>query len=336
MTVNVRSRQLSALTAVAILLGISIAAAPGPRPLDVIKIRTSAFPNMAPIYLAEAEGYFAQQGLQLEHVDMVSGAAIVPAVVRGDVDVLPTVITPAVFNAITRGGRLRLVASQHQFGSGCSHSGFVVTRKLASSGALETAAGLRGKSHSVTTNLISLYMLETILKPFGLTPDDLRAVDVPESAALAALQAGRIDLALLGEPHLARALTEFDDVMWRSATTVLPKFQYAVFVYGSRLLDRQPDLGERFMTAYLRGVRQFLQGKTPRNLDLLEKPLGIDRALLTKMCWPPMTADARLNTDSLVQYEQWLLGRKLLDRVMAPAEMVDTRFIEFANRALAK
>ena len=60
MTVNVRSRQLSALTAVAILLGISIAAAPGPRPLDVIKIRPSAFPNMAPLYLAEAEGYFAQ------------------------------------------------------------------------------------------------------------------------------------------------------------------------------------------------------------------------------------------------------------------------------------
>ena len=123
--------------------------------------------------------------------------------------------------------------------------------------------------------------------------------------------------------------------MWKSATAVLPRFQYAVILFGPNLLDKRAGVGERFLRAYLRGVGQFLLGKTPHNVDLLQTFLHFDRETLTRMCWSPMTADGRLNTDSLMAFQSWLVARKAVDRPLRPDELIDVRFLEAAGRSLA-
>jgi len=302
------------------------------RALEIVKARSATHTSQAALFIARTEGYFAQEGLEVQPIEMASGSALIPALVRGDIDVVPTEVMPSIFNAIARGGRLRIVGSLMQFGSGCTHSGLVVSPALAASGRLDTAAGLRGLRFSVGTNLAVRYVLDTILRPSGLTSDDLEALEVPESARVDALRAGRLDLTLIGEPKLTRAIKEDGLVMWKRAIDVLPSFQYSVLLFGSSLLDKRPGVGERFMRAYLRGVRQYLQGKTPRNLELLGQFLGFDRDMLSEMCWAPVNADGRLNATSLLAFQDWLIGRKLVDRALKPAEMIDTRFLEAATR----
>ena len=299
--------------------------------LEVVKMRTSTHTSMSAVFIARTEGYFAQEGLDVQPIEMAAGSALIPALVRGDVDVLPTEIMPAIFNAIARDGRLRIVGSLLQFRSGCAHSGIVVTPALAAGGRLDSAAGLRGLRFSVGTNLAVRYMLDTILRPSGLTSDDLEALEVPESARVEAVKNGRLDLTLIGEPKLSRALKD-GLVMWKRSIDVLPDFQYSVILFGPNLLDRRPGIGERFMRAYLRGVRQYLQGKTPRNLELLGQFLELDRQTLTDMCWSPVNPDGRLNTASLLAFQDWLIGRKLEDRALSLSEMIDTRFLEAALR----
>jgi len=293
---------------------------------DVVKVRTSGFPVMAPFFVALAEGFFAEQGLQVEPVEMMAGASLVPALLRGDIDVLPVETVPAIFNAIARGGRLRIVGSQMQYGTGCAHHALVAARALAQSGALDRADLLRGRTYSMGTSLVSAYMFDRALEPLGLSTNDLNVVQIPDAARPEALRTGRLDLAMLTEPSVTRALRA-GHVMWKSPLQLVPRFDFAVIVFGPNLLDSRPGVGQRFMTAYLRGVRQFLLGKTPRNLDLLTKSIGIDRETLADMCWPPVTADAQVNAAALMSYQQWLVAKGMVDRIVTPAEMIDARFL---------
>ena len=294
--------------------------------LDIVKVRTTSYPSMAALYVALGAGFFAEQGLQIEPVEMMSGATLVPALLRGDIDVLPIETIPALFNSIARGGRLRIVGSQMQYVGACAHGGIFTTRAFAQSGALERADLLRGRTYSMSTFPASMYLFDQALKPLGLSTNDLTAVDVPDSARIEALRTGRLDLAMMTEPTVMRA-TRAGDVMWKSTIDLAPKLDYSVIVFGPTLLDSRPGVGQRFMTAYLRGVRQYVQGKTARNLDLLVTPLGLDRETLTEICWPPVSVDGQINTAALMAYEQWLAAKGAVDRLMAPAEIIDARFL---------
>ena len=322
----------------AIVIAIGVVAswpAASSRTIDVVKVRTSPYTIMAPYFIGKAEGYFARQGIQVEDVEMATGSAIVPALIRGDIDVLPTAITPGLFNAIIRGGRIRAVASQLRFGNTCSHLGIVVTRALYDSGVLSDPARLRGRTYSLGANVATDYIFDAALRPLGLTTNDLKGIDVPDAASIEALRTGRLDLSLVAEPTLARS-REAGQVEWKSAASVLPGFQYAVVLYGPNLLDAKPDVGRRFLIAYLQAVQQFVLGKTARNLDVLTKPLGMDRDLLSKICWPPANADGDMNSPSILAFESWLLDHGQIDRTLPLQEILDTRFLDAAHKALGK
>jgi NitT/TauT family transport system substrate-binding protein len=323
------------LVAAAVATGLLVSV-PQANPLDVVKIRVSPYVGYAPFHIADAEGFFAREGLQAEFIDLASGSAFVPALVRGDIDVLPAVVNPAVFNAIVRGSQMRIVASQSRIGSsGCAITGLIASKALAESGALTHGAQLRGRRVSTGTALVTAYFLDQALKPLGLTSKDLQVSDAPDAAAAEALRTGRLDLAAVGEPTLSRVLADGSAVLWKSDATVLPGFQYSVVAYGPSLVQARQDVGRRFMTAYLRGVRQFRLGKTPRNLDILSGPIGFDRTALTRACWPSIPQDAAVNGSSLLEFQAWALANGYVDRALTVAEMVDTRFVEYANKVLA-
>lgn len=307
--------------------------APGP---DIVKVRTAPFMSYVVSFIAKAEGYFAQEGLKIEFVTMDSTEAAIPALVRGDLDVLPAAIGPGLLNTIARGARIRSVASQNQHErGGCTRLGLVASRRLADSGALRNAAALRGRRLATDTAFASTYFVETQLKTLGLTTADFEALDVPPPVTGDALKAGRLDLAVMGEPWLSRVLATGDGVIWAAFQDVIPDFQYSLVFYGPSLLDKRPDVGKRFMTAYLRGMRQLGQGKTERNIQIMAAETGLDRDLLKQACWPSVRMDGAVRADSLLAFQAWALTKKLVDRTLSFSQVQDDRFLEYANARLS-
>ena len=116
----------------------------------------------------------------------------------------------------------------------------------------------------------------------------------------------------------------------QTAEELLPDAQAAVMLYGPKLLDENPEVGERFMTAYLQGVRQYNEGATDRNVEILAKNIQLEPDLLREMCWLPIRADGSINLDSTLDFEQWAVARGYLDETVAPEAFWDGRFIEAA------
>src|SRR5688572_32250821 len=84
-----------------------------PRELQTVKVARSAFLTNAPIFVGDDAGYFAREGIRLEFVDLASTSVqSLPALDRGDVDVVSGAVAIGFFNAIAAGTDVRIVRSE--------------------------------------------------------------------------------------------------------------------------------------------------------------------------------------------------------------------------------
>ena len=336
---NTRTMRLmiTAVLAAGMLIGQSAAAQPDARPIP-LKVAVSSYLSYAPFFIAEEEGFFVEQGLAVELLRVSSEAALIPALVQGQVDALAAAIMPAYVNVIARGGEMKIVAGRgHYATEGCTYSGIMARRDLVESGALKTAADLAGLRVSTERTTTSYYRFDKLLSTGGLTLGDVRIVDLPVAAELDAFATDALDIATVSEPWLTRLRRGGHAVLFARASDYLPDFQFGYLLYGPSLLTDNPEAGERFLTAYLKATRQLNRdGKSPRHLAILMKHTSLDEATLEEACWPHLDDDGRVRVQSLEQYQEWALEHGLIDRIVSTEEMHDPRFLEAANRSLAE
>ncbi len=303
-----------------------------------LKVLVLPFLTWAPLQIAQEEGFFAEQGLQVEFVKMAHSQAAIPAVIQGDLDVLAGALQISHFNAIARGGLLRLVADKGHLGpTDCPYKVFIARRPLVESGQLTTPAQLQGKRLSLSYGQATEagYALESLIKFAGLRLDQVEIKQVPDPVQAEAMGQGTIDLAVGGEPWATRMVESGNGVKWLPEHEILPDFQFDAVYYGPNLLRKNPDAGRRFMVAYLKGVEQFLQGKTPRNLEILAKHTGLPTDLLKKACWPLIRKDGIINVKSVMAFQTWAKEKGYLAEVVPEKQFWDPSFVEYAARVLA-
>jgi NitT/TauT family transport system substrate-binding protein len=164
--------------------------------------------------------------------------------------------------------------------------------------------------------------------------DDMNVVTIPIASTLEAMSSKQIDLALNNEPWITRMVQAGNVAVLTPVQELMPDSQSAITLYGPSLLDKNSDVGNRFMVAYLQAVRKYNEGKTDRNVEILAKAIKLDPALIKDMCWPALRADGSLNTASVQEFQEWAVSGKDLDAVVPEAEYWDGSFVEFANKQL--
>ncbi|HQR66418.1 MAG TPA: ABC transporter substrate-binding protein [Thermoanaerobaculia bacterium] len=301
-----------------------------------LKVLYGRYLAFAPHAIAAAEGFFDAEGLDVELVHMTSTADAMPALIRGDIDVGAGLIKVADFNAMARGAALRIVADQgHDESGGCVAAGIVA--RPGYSAAANDAGGsrLRGARISATPLSYGEFVLETFVTSKGLKLSDLEVSRLPAAAASDAVAAGSIDFTYLAEPFLTAATRSGRAVLWTPLHAVVPRAQRAVILFGPNLLEKNREAGRRFLAAYLRGVRQYNLGKTPRNLEILSKETGLGAETLRESCWTLIHSDGTIDTEGVLDFERWAVRRGVLDAVVPPERFWDPSFAEAAGRNLA-
>src|SRR5262249_42328116 len=104
---TLRFRSTAAISVAALLTGCS--KGESKPPVTTLKVFVQPFLSHAPLLVAQEEGYFTEQGLQVEFVRMSDPAAAIPMLINGQLDVVPGGASPGVLNAITRGLPVRAV-----------------------------------------------------------------------------------------------------------------------------------------------------------------------------------------------------------------------------------
>jgi NitT/TauT family transport system substrate-binding protein len=143
-----------------------------------------------------------------------------------------------------------------------------------------------------------------------------------------------VDVAAESEPWLTRNVNTGNAVIWKDYSEIAPDFQFAFIVFGRTLLKDNPEAGWRFMVAYLKAVQQYNQGKTERNMALMEAFTEEKPEMLKQACWPTFRNDLRINTKSVLDFQDWAIQSNLLESPVKVEQFWDPSYVEYALKAI--
>ena len=262
----------------------------------------------AGLYVAQERGYFAQEGLAVEFIKDLYGPDAFPALATGQIDAVGGAFGPEVVNAIQRGIHVKLVAGMNSYIPGWD-SGFLAVRKeLIDSGKVKDWKDLKGLKIAVSEPRPNLtdYFASKYLANGGLTFADVTTVNVPFANMIAALKTGGVDAAHTSEPLSTVVSDVGAAVKWKPVSSYAPSgLTVAILQFGPTLLEQAPDVGDRLLTADMRGARDYNDtlkkpdGKAELAPILMKYTPVKDRGLYDRIAWAYADPDAAIDMAGL-------------------------------------
>lgn len=153
--------------------------------------------GVAPLYIAIEKGYFKAEGLNVEARIFPSGAISLPAMIKGEIDLVFSNYI-SMFKAQAEGaGKLRIIAE----GSAAAPNSFGIY--VMPNSPIKEAKDLAGKKIGVNARgNIATVLTNESLKSAGVDITTINYVDVPFPDMGGTLERGDIDAAFLAEPFI--------------------------------------------------------------------------------------------------------------------------------------
>lgn len=311
-----------------------VAETPAPVKLKVLSL---PYISYAPLFIAQEDGYFAAQGLEIEFIRMDKTTDAIPALVQGQLDVASGLMEVNMLNAVSQNGNLRYVADKGFLDpNSCPNTTWVARKELVDSGVLDNLSNLKGMKIAFSPVSSAEYALDTLLKDSGLSSADVQILDIPVPARLEGLGTGAVDIAAMSEPWATRAINAGSSVIWQPWEGYMPNFELSIIMYGPNLLEKNPDVGKRFMTAYLNALKQYAEGKTERNVEIVVKFTELTPEEVRQSCWIAVNPQGIINIPQILEFQEWAIDKGyLVDRV-TPEQFYDSSFIEQAFELISK
>lgn len=339
-----------ALGLVAVLLALSspspravdaVLAAPEPQTLTPVRVGMQYITSDAGVFLADDRGFFREvgielQGMRLDNVDLQSALA------SGQVEAGGIGPTAAVINAYLRGVRLKIVGDRGTLAPGHGYVALAVRKDLVDSGQVRTMADLRGRKIALQPPLYGTpgwYLFSRLLESGGLTEDDIEYVPLGFADQVAGLGGRTVDAFFGGEPGPTSAAESGLAVWFKGGDEAWPNFDIGALAYAESFAA-QTDLARRFMIAYVRGVRVYLDAFT-KNIGkdavvsvLTRNTALTDPAVYDRMRVPYMNPDGAFNTDGYTDVQQYFIRHGVQSQFVDMAQMVDNSFANYAAQQL--
>jgi len=307
--------------------GASVTRAQGAKPETAsitigLSVNDSTF---LPIYLAEAAGYYRDEGLNVKVLAFRGGSDLTRALVADSVHVAVAAPT-SVLAAINAGEKVRV------FYGGFNQAPFF----WYAAPSIKTMADLRGKRLGITrfgssTDALTRFALVAA----KLDPNkDVRIIQGGGSGErLAALEANQIDAGIFTWPHnFAAADRGFNLIA--SQSDFMPDFPIQSFYAMQSFIDKNPQTLKGVLRAFVRAVRLAKADKALSTRTLVSRA-GLEEAYAARaydQLIEGWREDGRLATEEGVRkFFEMAIAAGDVDRVWAPSEYWDNRFAASFN-----
>jgi NitT/TauT family transport system substrate-binding protein len=220
-----------------------------------------------PAYVARAQGFWEEEGLDVNIIEFKGDADVVQALAGDAVDVNVGALQGAL-NMIKGGQDVKVVWG----GMNVADFSWYMQPQY------DGWEDLKGKTFAVTSpGSLTELLLKAIAKENGLDPDkDLQIVKVGTTPnAFAALRAGTIDVAFLSPPTKYQAEEEGFKLLATQAEEIAPDWPKEVVYAKQEIIDGSPNT----MRAFLRGMSEaiaFAAGNRDETVQIIVDEFKID------------------------------------------------------------
>lgn len=268
---------------------------------------TAGIPSAFLAY-GEELGTFEQHGLDVEIDTSAGGAAAIPALVSGELDIAGS-NTVSVLLAGHEGLPISIVAPG-TFATEDPEADFSAVL-VRDDGGITDAAGLAGKTIAVNTlHNIGDITITAALEERGVDTSDVEFVELGFPDMLGALANGNVDAVWAIEPFLTIGLQQGNVPILRPYAEAMEGLQVGSFVVTDQYLAENPDVVENFRAAIVATEQAIAEDPEAFRQALIELQ-ELDPAVAAEMVLPGWSG--QVDTESLTYLAGEMEKRGIVD-----------------------
>ncbi len=313
----------------------------GGAPAETLHVGTTGVVSDAPYFIAQAEGFFAAEGLDVQFVQFDSAAKMIAPLGNGDLDAAGGATSAALFNAAQRRVNIRIVGDKARNSPGYGFQAIMARKDLIDSGKIKTLADLKGAKIALSAKGNSEeFILSVALAKGGLTLKDIDEVYLGFPQHPPAFANGAIDASVTTEPTNSFMEKAGTAGKLAGVDSFYPNYQTAVSYLGADFARAHPETARRFMRALLKGMRFYVDSlkdgrlagpNAERTIAILiqygqVKDAGVYRVSVASGLNP----NGEVNMESLRATWQFFRDTKQIDGSVTMDDLVDLSFLHAA------
>ncbi len=262
-----------------------------------VKVGLIPIVDVAPLYLGQQKGFFEERGLKLEFSSAQGGAAIVPGVVSGQFQFGFSNMTSLM---IARSNDVPVKAVANGIASTGEAGKDFEALTVKGDSPIKSPKELEGKKVAINTlKNINETAVRASVRKAGGDPDAVELVELAFDQMPAALDAGRVDAAMVVEPALATVKSQGGREIANPMIDIAPKLTVAMYFTSTRYAQENPETVKKFQEATAESlayadahpdeVREIVTTYTKIPADVLAKvtlpkwPAEPDRAAIEEL-----------------------------------------------------
>lgn len=332
-----RSRAQSLVAAFALALAVLLSGSPSSqaKTLKIGVLRDAG--GAAGLFIGEAKGYFADEGLQVQNVYLAAAQPIAVATVSGDVDIGIAGLSAALYTLAAQGA-LKIVGGAVYAIPTIPGEAVVVSNHAYAAGltSLKDMAG-----HSVGLTQIGSpfhYLLSILGEETGFDIKSIRTLPLQSFPNIAsAVTGGQADSEIV-TGWMAAGLVNAGDAKLLPFPSNHRAWQISVIVVTPRTANENGDGIKGFLRGYTRGVRDaiaaFVGPRMERRdgttalavLALLAKDVGQPESEV-RQSYMYVDPKARLDLKDLAQQIAWYRSQNMIKTKVELEDIIDRRYV---------
>jgi NitT/TauT family transport system substrate-binding protein len=309
-----------------------------------LTIGTIGAASDAPLFIADANGYFAEQGLKVKFVRFDSAAKAIPSLSSGEIDVGSGATSAGLYNAVERGLGIKIVADKARNTKNYSFEDIMVRSDLLDSGKVKSLKDFKGLKVAISAKGNSEdALINYALTKNGLSIKDIDPVYLGFPNQIAAYANKGIDASLTVEPTVTKLLQLGAARKLVTADDIFPGFQTAVIFFSPKFAQ-QKATANKFMIALVKAMRFYddsLKGghiagpNADAVIDILVKysflkDPKVHRAIISQVVDP----NGELNVPALQMAWQYFKDAGQIDGKVTVNDVIDLSYVHEAVKAL--
>lgn len=274
---------ISLVTSASLLLGACAPEQPTTeQPAEEPTLRLALLPilDALPIHVAQEEGYFAEEGVNVEFIPVASAAERDQIIAAGQADgMINDLVSTLLYNQDSP--QIRIVSYART-----ATPDFPQYRILAAGDSgISSVDDLKGVEIGISEASVIEYTTDRLLEAEGLTPDEIKKVAVPKIPdRLSLLESGELKAANLPDPYGSLALQSgavliVDD-------TKYPKYGNSVISFRTPVIEAYPETIRSFLRALDKAI-EAVNADPTKYQDLLVEQKLIPAPLIGSYEIPP-------------------------------------------------
>lgn len=273
-----------------------------------LKIGVLPILDTLPLYVADQEGFFESEGIEVELLPFSSALERDVAMQTDQIDgEINDLISAALLN--NEDDRVRVVRTAMR--ATPEKAMFAI---LSVDGAIQSSEDLKGKQIGMSTNSIIEYVVDRLLRADGLAEDDIIKQEVPKiPVRLELLTSGQIPAACLPEPLASLAVVNGAHIVVDDRSH--PEYAQSVVSFSTLTLGKKPVAVKRFLSAYEKAV-EAINAEPDKYRSLLIEKGNVPKPVQDSFDMPVFPEAGVPTQDEVADVLEWMTAKEMLTREM--------------------